>query len=264
MPILFIFFYQRSDNFSSFPTIALLSSFFRNLKIFFSPFTRRFFYFSKIKFIDPLPILFIFSHQGSDNFSSHYHRIRFVFFQKFFSPLYFLRIVALAQHEFHRSNAKFRSELFFKSAWIKGWSVSNGAPSLRKIDLSVPSDTRRAPLSRVHINNINKSWCARCAPRVSRRVDWYTIAPSINGVKRCARGVVAWHTWRFQSRSFSSRNAASVHLFPRRGFKAGEGNKFPSFFRSAIRYFQPVVYTEIPTTAILCLFSLSLSIKIET
>lgn len=121
------------------PTIALLSSFLKNLKTFFFPFTRL----SKIKFIDPLPILFIF--QRSDNFSSHYHRIRFVFFQKFFSPLYFLRIVPLAQHEFHRSNAKFRSELFFKSAWIKGWSVSNGAPSLRKIDLSVPSDTRRAP-----------------------------------------------------------------------------------------------------------------------
>lgn len=131
------------------------------------------------------------------------------------------------------------------------------------ISLEVPSDTRRAPLSRVHINNINKSWCARCAPRVSRRVDWYTIAPSINGVKRCARGVVAWHTWRFQSRSFSSRNAASVHLFPRRGFKAGEGNKFPSFFRSAIRYFQPVVYTEIPTTAILCLLSLSLFLSLD-
>ena len=58
---------------------------------------------------------------------------------------------------------------------------------------------------------------------------------AINGVKRCARGVVGRVTYLTVSISLLLVTPPSTCSVPRGGFKAGEqeaGNKFPSFFRA--------------------------------
>lgn len=186
MPILFFhdfridfIFFQKSENFFSSLFSPLLEE------------SRTFHYdFSKIKFIDPMPILFfrIFSFQKSENF-----------FPLPFSPFH---TKCRTFHEINRSNAKFRSKLFFKPVRIEAWSCPFFARHCCEKFICVVWSSFE-PGSR--INNINKSWCARCTPRanaVSRRVDWCTIAPRYKWRETVwPRCVVAWHTWRFQSLS---------------------------------------------------------------
>lgn len=160
---------------------STISSSFENLKIFSLPFTQNSItikFFIKIKFIDPMPILFfhdfrIFSFQKSENF-----------FPLPFSPFH---TKCRTFHEINRSNAKFRSKLFFKPVRIKAWSCPFFARHCCEKFICVVWSSFE-PGSR--INNINKSWCAR-HERTPSHDAWIgaQLRHDINGVKRCGRGV---------------------------------------------------------------------------